>query len=213
MRKILILFILTLLFSCDNRIKKISTHYYSINVEELSEFDDGIVPIISIRRNSFFRASVFKSGHYHGENRFIYSWNEEDHFFKGNDLEIVFVRHKYSDKYLTIPVNTIIGIKQFDNGLKAFFINWQNKPVSIDSNNIPTFEWEISSYTDSLFTNLDKNVIMDLFPGFKGNYKMIKEDSIVANYDYSFLSFKFFNNIRFKNHIVGYTWFRSVTER
>ncbi|MEI6090266.1 MAG: hypothetical protein WCR42_07440 [bacterium] len=140
---------------------------------------------------------------YDGENIFSYSWKKKYHYLQETDLEIVFTRERLSKPFVVKPENCLIGGKFINKNLRAFFICWQNKPIRLKKDERNYFEWEISEMTDSLFTNLSKEQIKELFPKFKGNYSYRKVDSIYIYYDDSMINCKFFNTIKFKNYQLG----------
>ena len=202
-----------LLISCSKKEKIIIPEYeYNIDVKE--EYSENLIdiPIIQLYHHEEYLCSMCNAGgFYDGINKFVYSWNKNNHYLKSNDLEIMFVRDKPSSVSGLRPENCYIGAKIIKNSLKAFYILWQNKGLRPINNQKKEgilkvhYNWEISEDTDSLVTNLDLKIIKKLFPYFNGNYQNIEIDTILLNYDLSPVTYDFFTDIKFINYQLGYS--------
>ena len=206
-------------------------NYYNIEFIEKSTATNLIdIDIIGVTRHSEYISQISNWGYYDGVVKFIYSWNKKNHLFDGDDLEIIFTRERVGKRSLMRPENYIISVKKVKDKLKAILIIWQNggelpkkdtnklylgdreydlsaednNPGKYFSNNMK-FEWEIGATTDTLWTNLSKEILQKLYPKFSGKYHEIKVDSIFVNYDYPTETYDFYNNIYFNNFKLGFT--------
>ena len=221
------MFAVILICSC-NQDNHAFINYDDYNIylfEDFTRIDFVPVPVIPWTRIKDYVCCISNWGFYEGENRFMYSWDKNKHYIKGNDLEIVFVREQLGELSLLRPENCLIGAKFIHNQLKAFYILWQNKGIKpvqdslkyygthyswyydkeLDSSireykNIKAYyNWDIGSETELLVTNLDFKTIKSIFPEFNGNFKKVTIDSIKLNYDYPIETIRFYNEIKFYN--------------
>lgn len=233
MNKIIFLLVAVTICSCEREINPIvAEKFFNVSLIEEITYVGSDMPIISLTRNSEYLCTMNNTaGFYDGENRFMYSWNKDHHYLNGNDLEIVFTRDRYCPINGLRPENCLIGAKLIKNKLMAYYILWQNEGIKpeLDSNksygryfssyydkkNDTTirdffsmnskFKWEISEHTDTLVTNLDVEVIHEIFPSFKGKYSQVAIDTILLNYDLAIESYDFYTDIRFKNYELGFS--------
>jgi hypothetical protein len=93
-----------------------------------------------------------------------------------------------------------IGLKLIDKEYKSYLIIWKNDPSH--NSGISEKDFDISTNTDSIFTNLNFAEIKKLFPEFKGAYKSFKCDTITINVGYAINTNEFYNEIRFDNELL-----------
>lgn len=136
---------------------------------------------------------------------YIRSYNLRNFTFKGDSLEIVFMR-PYNKDSSNIPEFCHIACKNINGKSKAFTIFWKNK---FNLENMPNTQ-EIGETTDTLLSTLSYNIIKKLYPDFKGFYKKIKIDTILLDPNYEEVGLgvyedNYYNHIQFKGLTIEQT--------
>ena len=156
---------------------------------------------------------------------FRYSYEKKMNLFQDVDIEVFFTLWSLSDP-ITKQAYCLIGIRKDVElwnfqprsfGDKAFVIFWSNneyKPSDTMFTETSRYYYtnDIDESTDSLFTTLDKDIIKDRFPKFKGHIKRISIDSIVIDYSFCISDVDFFSAIKIYDFKLGVPWFSWVKE-
>lgn len=206
----LLIFLLSLLFSCKERIYEVGKESYNIFVKEENllnqEFKD-INFTDSIEINFITNKAIVSEVKY----KYLRKTDKP--------TEIYFSKMSWQGFYY--PIHYKIMIDSIGDGLKAYFVKWVNKV------NTKKFRWikgdvvganedkllstypshfdhyYISENTDSISTNLSKAEIQLLYPEFKGHYQNVQIDTIILYPDYPVYTLDFYENIQFKNYYLG----------
>ncbi|MEI6091381.1 MAG: hypothetical protein WCR42_13080 [bacterium] len=132
--------------------------------------------------------------------KFMYSYQEEDQYFKNNYLEIEFVR--------ALPPDGKPGFCRIGIEGKAFIICWVNGVDEEQSlgriygYGLP-YSSDIGIYTDSIYSNIPQHAIKKMYPDFKGHYKQLHVKRILIDNNYSIYTRDFYSHIEFDNFRFG----------
>jgi hypothetical protein len=150
---------------------------------ERFKFDESSYNVTYIETSSsnyiMTRSSIKSHWNQFLECYFMYSKLNEDHFFLNNDIEISFLREGAK----RISFRVIIGIRYINHEKKAFFIAWDNGyPVESNPSTWKESLWNINEKTKIILTNVQTNVIQNIYPKYTGKIINIKLDSIVVDF-------------------------------
>jgi len=175
---------------------EVDEQFYDIELwykKELISCIDGPPP-----RN--FKGCYYEASRWQLQQKFMYSYQEEDHYFKNNYLEIEFVR--------PLPPGGKPGFCRIGIEGKAFLICWTNRIDWEQSLLHPygygyAYNSDIGIYTDSIYSNIPQDVIKKMYPAFKGHYKHLHVKRILIDNNYSIYSRGFYTHIEFDNFSFG----------
>lgn len=184
-KSIYITILIILFFSCsqENKIYEQSSYQHLHNIPN----DNFIVPTIKgIRYYSVNYKSKILGPNWSCYFRFMYTDDKDDHYFSNTEIEVEYQSYVFSDDYNQfLPCFTIIGCKRLRHNFLSFVITWINNPKedkdSKKTNTRIELSNEIDETTKIVYTTLDKEIIHELFPKFKGEYSQLHLDSITWN--------------------------------
>ncbi|MBM2817149.1 MAG: hypothetical protein HW421_3911 [Ignavibacteria bacterium] len=202
--QILVLFLFITFFSCCNKEKiekeRIPKNYFNIKVEYLLNpkyiFVDNIIgenfkaTIGSTFPGTFLNTNYLK-------HRLMYSKDTIDHYFSGNYIEVEFDRLQFYKPWRW--VKCLIGINKEN---KAFYLYWMNKASDSTKDGKYIYNWEICKDTDTLYSNLDLEIVKILFKEFKGNFIKKNLNKIILSWR-NISERRFYDEIIFDNLFIG----------
>lgn len=134
---------------------------------------------------------------------YVYSKIQNKNWFQNSECEIQFI-----DQFNNYPNGTRLFIKEDyvvkDNIIntirvkKCSYITWFNSKD--DKKKEPYYDYfdmSLGSSTDSIWTNLRKDIFLKLFPKYLDKYRYKALDSVIIDFSIPVNKFEFYDSIRF----------------